>query len=129
MNSKVSFVVTTRVPKMCAQVRYHSDVMLHLLAILLLNSQNSSLSSQQLSVRICRKSLTVERSIDLQITSLEYKVTRLACLSSLDSSRAWWSEISLHQLVCFVHARETAGKTGLGLSFGPYPTMHGWTSI
>ena len=78
MNSKVSFVVTTRVPKMCAQVRYHSDVMLHLLAILLLDSQNSSLSSQQLGVRICRKPLRVKPWIDLQITSLEYKFTRLA---------------------------------------------------
>ena len=48
MNGNVSFVVTTHVPKMCAHVWYHSDVTSHLLAILLLDSQNSSLSSQQL---------------------------------------------------------------------------------
>ena len=78
MNIKVSFVVTTHVPIMCAHVRYHSDVTSHLLAILLLGSQNSSLSSQQLSARICRKSARVKPSIDLQITSLKYKFTRLA---------------------------------------------------
>ena len=73
MNSKVSFVVTTRVPKMLAHVRYHSVVTSHLLAILLLDSQNSSLSSQPLSVHFCTKSARVKPWIDLQITSSEYK--------------------------------------------------------
>ena len=47
-------------------------------AILLLDSRNSSLFSRQLTVRVCRKSAKVEPSVELQITSLEYRFTRLA---------------------------------------------------
>ena len=52
-------------------------ITLHLLIILLLGYQSSSLFSRQLSVRVCRKSVRVEDLFELQITSLKYKFTRL----------------------------------------------------
>ena len=58
-------------------IRYCSDVTSHSLTILLLNSRNSSLFSWQLSVHVCRKSARVEPSVMLQITTLEYRFTRL----------------------------------------------------
>ena len=57
-------------------VQYRSDVMSHSLAILLLDSQNSSLFSRQLSVHVCRKSARVKPSVELQITSLEYRLAQ-----------------------------------------------------
>ena len=57
---------------------YCSDVKSHSLAILSLDSRNLSLFSRQLSVRVCRKSARVEPSVELQITALKYRFTRLA---------------------------------------------------
>ena len=58
-------------------LQYRSDVTSHSLAILLLDSQNSSLFSRQLSVRVCRKSARYEPSVKLQITSHKHRFTRL----------------------------------------------------
>ena len=80
-------------------VRYCSDVTSYSLAILLLNSRNSSLFSRQLSVRVCKKSARVEPSVELQIT-LDSLYSLKGSTESLISSvytRAQLSEISSHQ--------------------------------
>ena len=99
---------------------YHSDVMSH---------------SRQLSVRVCRKSAesspqssykSPHSTID-SLDSLEGSIEPLVSSSSVVSIRAWLSEISLHQyfsLVWLVRTQETAGRTGLGVSFRLYPAMH-----
>ena len=84
--------------------------MLHLPAILSLDSRNSSLFSWQLGVCMHRKSVRVEPLVELQITSFEYRFIRLTWgldwvtdqlqFTSLQSSSAELPSIVFSSLNC-----------------------------